>query len=1132
MLTHPLKQFYVAGIYVGNPIRKLGTMSLVMFLHILWTYASVVPILWNGLLNSVLHTIIESVLCLILIIHPPFYTVEMNSIILSAFFCSLWGGIMACFFKPMSKWSLASPSPVLTNCVYHFLIYGGAVAIWPLTLKFFPKFFRRNWLVKIEYQKVEHSPKSTSTLRKLLPQKEVIGYTMKLGQTTYVKRYNGFPYPPTLTTQPLSAPSFPVHQTPILLTPTTRQETTSQHIPSTLPSILPVSPPLLSGPSINPPPSQVQSLYSIHTVMPLTVTSARPKQTVESVVALTEDNMKDAINHIVKSIKHPRQVQELFAFLQVEAIAKDQFTLRMIDQTFRKLIAKPRFGMSTKVRMTYALFLAHHLNSQYRMAAQIQKLCDFFPNLTERWICYIKTKEMEKKVPLVSEQAKPTNLQKLREVKLQNPKIKLHASHLLVTDEDALSALTSFSNTSEDNSTSSKTYLLKFQLDQAQKLVKIAQGHLAMMWMHLGRRNVDCDKVQEHAIQTLEAEKEATQIYLQQLKEHPSNSNVLRQFALLLRDLTNDEETSSILLQEADKIEDGTASFSVTDWNEDAIENDFTDDEASHHTNPSSSIHTTEKEPSLNDMSGSNQIEVLIKNFPNTNTVHTKTSILIYVFVISALIAVLAITIVSFSVSHADFAAYENRIDHPKIDLCLAHRTVSIPEMSRLIILSGYRRSYFNMLIGFDVLRLKPTEFGLADPQNQTLRFETTKYTTVILNNTEFIHDVSELDEVISRCVQFLTNMGTRFLYGSVSDALTGDEFYDNLNSKGTRGRFAQIDSINTRQDSCFLENRTKCQEEGRLGSYTGEFSGLLEVISKVLMGSVKLTFDDSFSTKYEDQDMTFLINLTRQDIQGSLRQIGFLLQAEQGSLTNIFQTALVIMIVAVSLTELVLALIFFIPLPSRLNKIEVLAGQLSRLAKSTEKKSLEWSEELQTNVMRLDTLKEMLHSNLVEMLDLVEQKRRPEEIDQVMDQLILLTIAIFDDEEVLMDTYSYPLAVKHDHLKQHATLFKKLLDFVNSHSRKRPSLDATRQFCSTWIQPHITTDDFNLASFLQQVAPQSALNSVPDVNSASVPRSIIQFYRRASIGMEERTMFETVMARLGLNNDDSTSRMSSQLWL
>ncbi|KAK2958314.1 hypothetical protein BLNAU_6801 [Blattamonas nauphoetae] len=258
MLTHPLKQFYVPGIYVGNSIRKIGTMSLVMFLNILWTYASVVPILWNGLLNSVLHTIITSVLCLILIVHPPFYVVEMNCIILSTFFCSLWGGIMACFFQPMSKWSLASPSPVLTNCVYHTLIHGGAIAIWVLTLKFFPKFFRRNWLVKVDYQKVEHSPKSKSTLRKILPQKEVTGYTMKLGQTTYVRRYNGFPYPPTLTTQPLLSVQIPKP----------RQENASQPIPSPCPSILPVSPPLSSGQSSFPPPSQVQSLYSLHTVMP------------------------------------------------------------------------------------------------------------------------------------------------------------------------------------------------------------------------------------------------------------------------------------------------------------------------------------------------------------------------------------------------------------------------------------------------------------------------------------------------------------------------------------------------------------------------------------------------------------------------------------------------------------------------------------------------------------------------------------------------------------------------------------------------------------------------------------------------------------------------------------------------
>ncbi|KAK2941235.1 hypothetical protein BLNAU_23854 [Blattamonas nauphoetae] len=77
--------------------------------------------------------------------------------------------------------------------------------------------------------------------------------------------------------------------------------------------------------------------------------------------------------------------------------------------------------------------------------------------------------------------------------------------------------------------------------------------------------------------------------------------------------------------------------------------------------------------------------------------------------------------------------------------------------------------------------RKTPSEGGGSDsPSNRlsSLIFKTDRFTSAILDNTSFIHDPAQLDEVILKYVEFLKNLSARFLYGSQDDTLTGDEFY------------------------------------------------------------------------------------------------------------------------------------------------------------------------------------------------------------------------------------------------------------------------------------------------------------------------------------------------------------------
>ncbi|KAK2951072.1 putative hemerythrin [Blattamonas nauphoetae] len=1451
------------------------SMAIVMVITTLWVFASPVPILRSETLNSTLHVVISFVLVLIILVFPPFYLAEMNAIITATFLTSMWGGICAFTLPAFARFSVTHGSPVLPNVILHIVVYGGSLLIWTLSILFIPSFFRRRWLVKVDSQKFECSKNTPDHLHRHLPKREVIGYTFRIGTTTFIRRFDGYSYPSNITPQVLS---YQNGQENSMLHP---HSDNAQHRLSPQPSqitnalsdkpqflespqntfFMPLSPapsimlvpsaapvgPVSPAPSIMPISpagsivstiSQVQTpLLSVNIPAPI---RPAPSQAVQAKLQppvdrknvppvtriLNDSNLTEAVRKVAKSIRRPGELQQLFSFLQVEDIARDPLTVRLVDLVFRQLISKERFAAVANVRITYSLFLAHHMNSQYRMAAQIQKACDFLPTMTDRWICYVKTKEMEKKVPSVNALDKITNLAKFRQTKRQKGRAAAEQMELVVTDDDGFRAFTSPSNEGEDSTSTNKINTLKIQLAQAQRLFLIAQGHLNMLWMHLGRRNVDCERVQENAIKALAAEKEATRIYLQQMKEHPDNPNVYRPFALLLRDQSNDDESATLLLQEADRIEgDNEMLFTLSTWDEDENTQDEETKDSNSHTQESIQ-HNHQFEQKKKESKTRNQIELLINKLETNAKITSHSHQLIVSLVVSALLVVFFLTIASYITTFNDFKSFSvesgiiryslfistasedvaffisaihllsasiDDFDNPSpgipelyvgmlerelvtakecyneyngfvqqfypdvdstwfntpgvpysvtskmanskvveraeeiltvrqllyrciemsqpfvdnieqvftdrnnfeialvelhqnfhlqlleevkdfasltmdsvsqlsvvglivqmvflffasvvllcfatLPICLKIRSVnrlgkeqlrvlcvipakdalqeqirlerkaesndgnsyftdsetetenkkdndnddaqvdpegdekeqdereedvdeklkkaknvvpklitvslvvgtvlvmlvsytvfimalialvSLPEMSRLIIFSGYRRPYFNMLLSFDVMRLQPTFFPLADPSNESLIFKTDRYTSAILDNTSFIHDPAQLDEVILKCVEFLKNLSARFLYGSRDDTLTGDEFYDKLSSSGSRGRFVSVDDINTRTDTCFHANRTICEQEGRLGDFTGEFNGLIEVISIVLQKSVALVHDDDNSTKFEDQDMTLLINLTRHDVQSSLTQIGRFLQEELTALSTMYQTVLLVIIIAASVSEIIIAFVFFVPLPRKLRTIEFNAGRMSSLATVLEKEKVEWTEELEVDIVRMDVMKKLLFANMKDLLESVERRKKAKDIDPIIDQILLITITIFNDEEDMMDTHDCPESMKKEHARQHASLFKKLVEFINSHRKKRFTVDETREFCTSWIQNHITGDDYDLALFLQQTALPMFLSEMPDINSTAVPRSVLRYYKRSSVGMEERTRFRSLIDRLGMDWDDN----------
>ncbi|KAK2948088.1 putative hemerythrin [Blattamonas nauphoetae] len=1290
---------------------------------------------------------------------------------------------------------------------------------------------------------------------------KVVGFTLRLGNDTYIYRKAGFPMPsitrlPSIA--PLSMPSVKqFSSTGSLLGSPNPITPVSPSVASINPSILTQAAPISVLSSINPSPASetprtptvIQAptiiLQPSVAILPKLATTPAPTSSRDAdsllqkmrdsraeaarkkqpqTIVLDENNLRDIVPLIAKNYKDTRKFREALQFLQTPELSNDAFTVRMVDQTFRRLVAKDWFGLKASVRIDYGIFLMQNMGAQYRMGLQIQKAVELFPDWTDRWLSFVLTKEMEKKQSPQGKKTTGNNLEKLRIAKINKPLPPGKKLTFAVNDEDAVNAFARPSDSGDDNSASSKMYNLQAQLSQAHKHYISAMHNLQIMWMYLGRRNVDCAKVQTHALRAMHAEKEATHLYISLLTENPDNPNVMRPFARLLRDVTFDDEASNMLIQESDRVEDMNESFIPIEWgNDEQGESDdggMSESSVKRENTVVAPTHT-ENSPQSAPKTTSASLSLFLNQLKANEPKKSKLDNLILPLNIFSLVGVLVITIAAYVIANTSFVRFvvqsgnlratlftamsaeeiayllatmahlsqkipdhtnlvtdqdilyynylsdlidelrpafdtfnnyvqafykacdkewfsghnipysvpknlvggkigtrfdENlqlrqvfyRTQERSLELADSHEAFfddldgftmsmvecqmnthlviteevkllgqwtmdkiasiattgmmsmiglliigtalllllaslplaikirstnkkgrekmikvcsvsvqtarmmserlelsshdsttadmdsetsslskkdqveeneemaakeeeersddaaeklkkmsgvvpgsiiaslvvgtllivfvsytffilafvamrSVSELSRLIILSGYRRIYLNTLLCFDILSLTPTVFPPLNPEDDTIVYKTDKYSGVILWNTSFIHDPNEISAVIRRTSSFLTLLGAHFLNGLSEDVTTGDEFYDSLATSGARGRYSKIDDINTREDDCFLENRTQCDEKDRLGSFSGSFHGLLEVLSTILDRSIQMSHDDSHAAHYEDDDVQFVLRLTTQDAQSSLKQIGAFLQEELDNRITIFETALVIVIVVVSILEVVFALIFLAPLSTQLRKIDANVLQLDRLSTSGEDAPLEWTDELATGLIRMDSQKEMLYQLFEALREQVSTKAKMDVIQQTVDQIILITISIFYDEEELMLKYEYPSAQTSEHIRQHALLFKRLVDFALDSDKKRPSLEKTKRFVSTWIQSHMASADADLSLFLRQTLSPSEMNTMADMNETQLPSSVVQFYRRSNLGMEDKMGVTALLERNGFDLLDNS---------
>ncbi|KAK2962838.1 putative hemerythrin [Blattamonas nauphoetae] len=1427
-----LYSFFAIETDVSKPsllrARSGFTRSVLITLSLLFYAASTFVIQYSRITNSILQTVLAAVAVAYILYSPPLFSTTGCTIYFAIYATALYGGIFSFILPLFNDMAHDVPSTILANLLTYLLLFGPPIAIWVLSLTLGKKLFQWRWVIKPKFESIDEGVDSNDP--DLFHEKEkkstLTGFEVKIGKEVFV-------YDQILTSMSFH-PSF--------------QQPNIQHSLSPLPSILPTktTSPLLPGvPVLSPKSSQQNILLSSPQLSSYLVAEEHRSKGKAPPVELNDANLELCLSKVVKTFRGANRLLEKISFLQHPEILHNQFTLHFCDQIFRLILTKERFSTLPNVRVSYALFLAHFYSSQHRMVTQITKACDFYPGWTDRWICYVKTKEIEKSMSGKQNGAPsmPTMTGRRTSLKSQIPR--------LIRDEEVFTRLERQDHQGEDNSSASKMFHLQTQMKQAEKLYTLAKAHLRVMWTSLGRYSVDVQKVQDHATKAIESETAATKLYLTMLKEHHNNPSVLRPFALLLRDVSADEDSANLLFQEADRIEDENETI-PEDWDSNDQKSNIPPtiqqpqrQQPALSTSPLGMIRSTGALPRANGAGGQptkvggnsnfklqkgdsgNVVQLLIGSL-QTSGGDNRSYRFTYPLIISSLLIVFCITLAAFIVANSAFSVFTagslkiqqasfvttttehisfllcsidyllqhivdpehpTAAEQPLVDyltdyidktdilfseyttymqdyyrncdqkhmwdpgmtmsvvsamngrslkerdertltyrqfffrfiepiqavplaigmtsddrsellrvttqvrmnsplsfteavkklssetieeiemqslsgliaqialmfvgtivlicsatlpICLQIRKINkfgrdqleilcgvkqdqakaiadqmdrsmverepdtfsetastvsaatnnkdeeemeqdepnetdiaiqerkeseraddvadklrktstfvpagfyaslifgtmlivlvsytffiismialvkIPELSRLIILNGHRRVYFNQLLALTVSVLEPTLIALDDPANSSLLYQDTSVTTPVMTNTSFIHSDEELRLSIQRLSHYLIALSARFLNGKNGETMTGDDFYDSLTTSGIRGRHAEIDALNTEDSNCFMQDKTQCAKYV-VPELVGNLHGMLQAMSMACDRAFHLSLNDGNTFKFDDDYVQFFIVLTEHHLAEGITTIATILREELSKLSRQYETILVVVIVIVCVSEVLFAAILIIPLPPKLNNVNNNLRRMTNLVNVTKSKKIEWEEDMNIGVIRIDTLHETTYQSLGEILTAVETRQKKVDICEILDQLISTTAIMFSDEENLMSQHGYPSTLAQNHRKQHVLLFKKLLDFSTVCQNKRPTFQNTSDFCSLWIKGHFESLDNELGLFLLQHAPPSALTDIPEVDEITIPDSVVRYYMRSTTDLKEQTAFTQMIDRLGIDLD------------
>ncbi|KAA6353890.1 MAG: hypothetical protein EZS28_050583, partial [Streblomastix strix] len=204
----------------------------------------------------------------------------------------------------------------------------------------------------------------------------------------------------------------------------------------------------------------------------------------------------------------------------------------------------------------------------------------------------------------------------------------------------------------------------------------------------------------------------------------------------------------------------------------------------------------------------------------------------------------------------------------------------------------------------------------------------------VWLNSSHLSEDFIVVRDLLQRDLQYFVSLTDVVQYGTLHSGFngTGDEMIDGLSIKRTKGRFKDVEQLETSQTSCILEDEELCID-GRLSGIIGEYKGLDNLINIFDSAVIRMSSEvarENINAQNVDFEMIYTLLLW--DLRDGL-DILYRMTSDDGiSSVNSQVTLVVLLSVLGAFTLIIGAGILLMPLAHSIGHVERVTMMIEQL--------------------------------------------------------------------------------------------------------------------------------------------------------------------------------------------------------
>ncbi|KAH7830315.1 uncharacterized protein MONOS_6372 [Monocercomonoides exilis] len=386
--------------------------------------------------------------------------------------------------------------------------------------------------------------------------------------------------------------------------------------------------------------------------------------------------------------------------------------------------------------------------------------------------------------------------------------------------------------------------------------------------------------------------------------------------------------------------------------------------------------------------------------------------------------------------------------------------------------------------------------------------------TSPVLFNTSFLLSQQKVASVLKGLNSLLISLNSILLVGSDSAPPSGDDAIDSMTASRSQGVNHDVETLLNSKVKCLMLNEALCKE-GRIAGMTDEFYGLNALLLLFIDNVQTLTNAKDEELVPTNPSFQFITTASKFDLGDGIKMAELLREKYIKGVVNVIPSLVIVLFIIFLIVMLMVFALCFSPLPRILRGVQSKTMYIEHLATSAEEEQIVWSEELVTQVGRMDEAHHVLVNTLAAIVALVAQHAPLAEVAQAGDKLLAVAMIHFADEEQMMEATHYPAQVQNRHCQAHVELLGSALAFVAGIEAGEAPLSDVVAFCSMWIMSHIRTADQQLAIYLLRTFDAKRLAQPVPFDRLVLPPSWKAHMRSGALSQKDREQLRCTVKRM-----------------